>query len=100
MRIVEKQTREVDVLVDVTCDICGKPCRDEHGNEPNFATLSATWGWGSHKDGEEWEAHICEKCCDALPFLDKIRHRSYLPWEGNENDYDKFWVPMNVEIQG
>lgn len=70
------------MLKDVVCDLCGQSCRDEHDFNYHYATLTATWGYGSGKDGETWEAHICEKCVDSLPFVAKIRRREYMLMTG------------------
>lgn len=55
----------VDVLFDMTCDICGISCRDDYGNIES-ATLYGEWGYGSSKDGEVHECNLCEKCYDAV----------------------------------
>jgi hypothetical protein len=66
-------------IIEATCDICGADCmiplfrpmksdgdRDEHDINKEFEgmELTATWGYVSHKDGESWEACVCEKCVD------------------------------------
>jgi hypothetical protein len=56
------------VIEDITCDICGKSCNcnppDSYSYE--YATLDASWGYHSHKDGRSDEAHICESCYDKI----------------------------------
>lgn len=79
VRVAAQEKREVEVLTDITCDLCGKTCRDSIGVNLEFATLSARWGYGSRKDCETHEAHICEDCYDGLPFRDKVRVKEYAP---------------------
>ena len=71
--------RPASKVVEATCDICGADCmkelyrpmqsdgdRDEHDIEKEFEgmELKATWGYTSQKDGEYWEACVCENCVD------------------------------------
>jgi len=58
---------------DIICDSCGKSCGvpinvPKNGEEPclsfEYMTLKAHWGYGSHKDLENYEAHLCEECVD------------------------------------
>lgn len=65
-------------IVEATCDICGEDCMQQLYNaastkdvifdsavkEFEGMELKATWGFGTQKDGEIWEAVICEKCVD------------------------------------
>lgn len=64
-------------ILEATCDVCGEDCmkplyrksdgdRDNHDIKKYFEgmTLNADWGYSSKKDGEIWEACICEKCVD------------------------------------
>jgi len=66
-------------IVEATCDVCGADCmkeifspkqsdgdRDEHDIEKQFEgmELTALWGYASDKDGEYWEACMCEQCVD------------------------------------
>lgn len=62
MKVTEKKTKEVDEIVDVTCDSCGKSCNTEYGFE--YMELKTNWGYASKKDLETWSAHLCEKCVD------------------------------------
>lgn len=74
--MIKKKIYQEEIL-EATCDICGNDCmkpifdksdgdRDEHDIQKSFEgmTLNATWGYSSDKDGEVWEACICEKCVD------------------------------------
>lgn len=73
------KTRQVKALIDIYCDICNKRCKrdsdwiavadaDAPLTEKDFelATLSATWGYNSRKDGESYHADICENCFDKV----------------------------------
>lgn len=55
-----RESRQVDVVVDVCCDICGQSTRTESG--PQFGELSAAWGYGSPHDGERYHVDLCEQC--------------------------------------
>ena len=57
---------------DILCDKCGKSCRDDEGRNFEYATITACWGYGSRKDFEEHEAHVCESCYDAFGIKPKI----------------------------
>jgi hypothetical protein len=71
--------RPASKIIEATCDICGEDCmkelfrpmksdgdRDEHDINKEFEgmELTAHWGYSSNKDGEYWEACVCEKCVD------------------------------------
>jgi hypothetical protein len=64
----EYQMVKTEVMVDVTCDCCGKSCMDEYGG--NTLKLESYWGFSTKKDLEHWEAHLCEQCVDEkLSFI-------------------------------
>ena len=63
-----------ELLDDVICDKCGKSCMDDIKNGFEFATISAHWGYGSNKDLEDHEAHVCEKCYDGFGLKPKIEY--------------------------
>lgn len=68
------RTQEVDVLNDIICDNCKKSCGTKYGIEA--ATISANWGYGTRKDGENHRGFLCEECYDWLlsrGFTPKIR---------------------------
>ena len=69
-RIAQVQ-KVVPELVDVLCDACGKICEGEPGFGNEFLTLSASWGYSSDWDGEQWQAHLCQACVRAhlLPLV-------------------------------
>jgi hypothetical protein len=77
-------------IVSATCDICGTDCmkelyrpmqsqgdRDDHDIDKEFEgmELRAVWGYTSKKDGEIWDACICEKCVDEhlVPMVNFIK---------------------------
>lgn len=66
-----------EVLSDVTCDVCGASCMQKGCFDPlmaDFATLEASWGYCSGKDGEQYRCDICEKCFDKiLAYIDSIK---------------------------
>lgn len=67
---------KTEEIVEATCDICGGDCmkdfylsegdHDDRDNIKEFEgmKLKADWGFMSNKDGEEWEAIVCEECVD------------------------------------
>lgn len=52
-------------LADVVCDVCGKSCKTPL-DDYEYATLSASWGYSSRKDGVQYEADLCEDCFDNM----------------------------------
>lgn len=65
--------KTIEVIDDVTCDVCGKSCKD-HMDNIESATLSAYWGYSSKKDGSNYDVDICESCFDkTLEFLAKLK---------------------------
>ena len=77
-------------VVEATCDICGEDCMKdlftpnkiygEDVKEFEGMELKAVWGYATNnKDGEVWDAVICEKCVDEhLVPLIKFMKRPYL----------------------
>lgn len=67
--IYEKQQIEEDILIDILCDSCGKSCKVESsfsGGLYEFAQFIAGWGYGSRKDGDQWNFLLCEDCADRV----------------------------------
>lgn len=64
MDVHEKQTKEVEELVDVKCDRCGESCWDKQDMNLEFAEIKVMWGYGSDKDLERHKVQLCEKCYD------------------------------------
>ncbi len=58
---------------DILCDKCGKSCRDDAGDNFEYADLTACWGFNSRKDLEHHTAQICENCYDGLGLKPQIR---------------------------
>lgn len=61
----EVKLKEVEEVVNISCNCCGKSCGVP--GEPHtmvFMTMQANWGYYSNKDLQSWKAHICEACVD------------------------------------
>jgi hypothetical protein len=66
-KMVSTETTE-----DIICDSCGESCKVKLGDVEfyEYMELKTYWGYASNKDGEEWIAHVCEKCVDdKLSFI-------------------------------
>lgn len=59
------ETLPRQTLVDILCDVCGASCKTQI-NDFEYATLSASWGYCSRKDGESYSATLCENCFDNV----------------------------------
>ena len=67
--IYKTKKREVQEIVDILCDACGKSCKIEVEEAfPSFecAKLTASWGYYSRKDDTEWNKFLCEDCADFI----------------------------------
>lgn len=61
----------------VRCDMCDYLCTiDQFGSE--YATLEATWGYGSKKDGKKYDIQLCELCFDKIIQYIKKHRKEYL----------------------
>lgn len=79
------KTQQARVLADILCDVCSKSCKcypdveDEGCKEERdfeLATLSATWGYRSRKDGESYHLDLCEDCFDdVVKHIETRRHQ-------------------------
>jgi hypothetical protein len=58
------EVKRRDVL-DIECDRCHTLCRNQHGNF-QYAELNARWSFGSKKDTQHHQLHLCEPCYDWL----------------------------------
>lgn len=65
---------------DIICDICGKSClisdplEDYRIETAEYATLEATWGYWSKKDGDRYYNEMCEICFDKVKsYIDSIK---------------------------
>ena len=75
MKVFGQKMRET--VVDLICDRCKKSCLvgKEWGIiNLSYAELNATWPFGSPKDTERHQLHMCEKCYDWLRKILKDRH--------------------------
>lgn len=85
------KTRQARVLVDILCDVCEKSCKNDrhYGDDAplhedgdfEYATLSATWGYFSRKDGESYSTILCENCFD-----DVVKHIDALKTQKRETE--------------
>ena len=66
MRQIKNKRITEPKLVDITCDICGKSCRDSADMNYEMACLRGHWGYMSRKDGTRWCCDICEDCADKV----------------------------------
>lgn len=62
--IYREETHTDRFMDDVICNRCGESCSTASGFDS--LKLHSTWGYGSGKDCQEWEMHLCEKCADEL----------------------------------
>lgn len=65
----ENETKDVEVIKDVICNMCGNSCKKHEGFDGSFsfATVKAHWGYFSdNRDGELHEAQICQKCWEDV----------------------------------
>ncbi len=77
--MLKKTQAKKERIIEATCDICGADCmkelfrpmksqgdRDNHDIDKEFEgmELKAVWGYSSGKDGQQWEAIICEECVE------------------------------------
>jgi len=58
-------------VCNITCDMCGKDCRDSAGVNNEFMSLDAHWGFATKHDTEKWSGEFCEKCSDKIFVLIK-----------------------------
>ena len=66
--------KPMPVVDDIVCDICGSSVIPnafrQHSDNVNdfcaYAKLTASFGYGSARDGEEQNFDFCEACFDAI----------------------------------
>lgn len=64
--------REIEIVVDVNCDVCGNSCKCDIGNI-EAAQIVAAWGYNSRKDCDTWKCDLCEDCFDrVVEFIESI----------------------------
>jgi hypothetical protein len=75
MKRTETALQSVEVLQSVVCNKCGESCSNINpgGDRFEFATLSTDWGYGSGRDGEREESHLCEKCYAEVVSCFKVK---------------------------
>lgn len=64
-KLALKSVREV---ADILCNICGESCKIPIGGgcfNIEAVTVKADFGYGSDRDGEHHEAHLCQGCYEA-----------------------------------
>ena len=66
---------DTDVLVAI-CDRCGKQCANSAEDDLEYATLKASWGYSSKRDGERDEAVLCENCYYYIVHETKIQFKT------------------------
>jgi len=64
MKVYETEEVKQEIVKDIICDCCGKSCFEICDYE--YAQLRATWGYGSHRDTEQWNCDLCEQCSDKV----------------------------------
>ena len=78
-----KTLKQIEVVTDVRCDVCGCSTVMAEGCSPQFGVLQAAWGYGSQHDGERYEVELCESCFfGALAHLREVRRGNGLFDEG------------------
>jgi hypothetical protein len=69
------------VVNEILCDCCGQSCTKEVPTiKPSFdheyAELTATWGYFSQQDGQQFDIQLCESCFnEVLDFIKNKRRR-------------------------
>jgi len=73
MRHIKNKKVTEPKLVDITCDVCGKSCRDKMDMNYEMISLQGSWGYCSRKDGLNWLCDLCEDCADKVKqFIESI----------------------------
>jgi len=79
MKKYEKQQQTHLALVDIFCDVCEKSCKtilDDY----ECATLCATWGYTSRKDGDTCRMELCEDCFDdVVKYISALKQQKIKP---------------------
>lgn len=75
----------------VICDVCGKTCTNDF-YEKEYATVEASWGYGSKQDGSKFDIQLCENCfMIAVSFLRNQRSK-HIPTPKNDPLNGKDWL--------
>lgn len=71
MRRYEIVTKQIEMIDQIVCDICGVAInKNEHDIFDDFLHIEKTWGYNSNKDGKSYSFDVCEKCFEKI-FLKK-----------------------------
>lgn len=70
MRKLQREMVDTEVQKDIMCNCCGRSCRCEDAPGTlvvyESATLSASWGYWSGMDGDQWHCDLCEDCAKKI----------------------------------
>ncbi|HHQ4619844.1 MULTISPECIES: hypothetical protein [Aeromonas] len=79
-----KEIVPTEQIVDVLCDACGRSTKTDVGTS-EYGTLSADFGYGSHRDGERYQVHLCEGCfCVMLGTVMELHRGNHMFDDGYE----------------
>lgn len=79
MKTYKKVEKKVEDKV--YCDVCGAGCTEEP-LDSEYATLEAKWGYGSSRDGEQFDIQLCEKCfSDTIGWMTQKRKQYLRPFD-------------------
>lgn len=92
-KVVEQQL--TDVTTDVLCDVCGSSTTRQPNGSPDYASLTANWGYGSPHDGDSYETHLCEPCFfQTLAYLKQQRKGNSIGCDNNQNLAEEFGLEL------
>lgn len=79
-----KQTIEVNVLQNITCNKCGDSSveNDDQTCHERYQTFQTSFGYGSRYDMEAWSFELCEDCLTEL-----VRSFKHVPDGFGEDNY-------------
>ena len=66
---IENQTKEVEVLDNIICNICGEPIKitsDIAGMSYDYIHIHQEFGYRSNHDNQTHDLDICEDCYSKL----------------------------------
>lgn len=86
MKLFREEVKQV--VNSVYCDCCGKSTTILENAGPDYATLEAFWGYGSVKDGTQYEIHLCENCFDMILGVIKTKRKQVLGCLNYPYNYD------------
>ena len=53
-------------VITFTCDGCKEPIKEPFPGQFEYARLTASWGYGSKYDTEQWDYDLCDGCCARI----------------------------------